>query len=66
LPEWQAVKLTFFAPWEVICPYVDYYVGLTLERWRIAIMVYKESLMSRWNMIIWVIVVLNRTVVDIG
>ena len=27
-------------------------------------MVYKESLMSRWNMIIQVIVVLNRTVVD--
>ena len=28
-------------------------------------MVYKESLMSRWNMIIQVTVVLNRTVVDI-
>ena len=28
-------------------------------------MVYKESLMSRWNMIIQVTVVLDRTVVDI-
>ena len=27
-------------------------------------MVYKESLMSRWNMIIRVVVILNRTVVD--
>ena len=27
-------------------------------------MVYKESLMSRWNMIIRVVVILNRTVAD--